>query len=68
MWQPIATAPRGGERMLACNANHGYCLVGYFRGPSFTDGAFPYIEVTHWMPLPAPPPPDTNLGVESTTE
>ncbi len=59
-WQPIETAPRDGTRILACNTEHGYCLVGYFRGAHFTDGAFPLIDVTHWRPLPPPyAPPST---------
>jgi hypothetical protein len=57
MWQPIETAPKDGTRILACNADERaeYIIVGYFRGAHFTDGQWPMIPVTHWMPLPDPP-------------
>jgi hypothetical protein len=53
-WQPIESAPKD-KHILGCHAGFGYVVVVYWKNGHFTDGAFPLIEVTHWMPLPDPP-------------
>lgn len=59
-WQPIETAPRDGEDILALHHNRSVQLVvawdsdeqrwGTLDGPSYHADAF-----TDWMPLPQPP-------------
>lgn len=56
-WQPIATAPKDGTRVLAVNVKYGNVRVSWFDRPHETWAAFSLIsEPTHWMPLPDPPP------------
>lgn len=65
-WQPIATAPKDGTRILLYRPNCVESMAVCWRakdwhewwivfGPSF-HGA------THWMPLPTPPDDDTSDG------
>jgi hypothetical protein len=70
-WQPIETAPRSDERILAfCKSLNGgrpECVVIYGgEGWPFGDWRVPGVdqpylntdhdfEPTHWMPLPTPP-------------
>jgi hypothetical protein len=73
-WQDIKTAPKDGTDILACAKNWDGCSVVSWGGSRFVgmcDGELsiesqtdfsttlhePYI--THWMPLPKPPTPDT---------
>ena len=63
-WQPIATAPRNGTRVLATwdytwqqsGMHIEVCETGE-QGEWFYsyDGDMPTKPPTHWMPLPAPP-------------
>lgn len=71
MWQPIETAPKTGRHILVCrnyDPGFGYCDGEWQKGMTvahwFDDGFYPSwcddeclepIDVTHWMPLPAPP-------------
>jgi len=60
-WQPIETAPFGGEEVLL--AGGGKVSSGHFwmnmnqRYPRnrWVWAGGPHIQPTHWMPLPAPP-------------
>jgi Protein of unknown function (DUF551) len=72
-WQPIETAPKDGTSILVYGRPNDIDGLVYFRGPSThsaawdeIDDAFcltggtwtgPFIEPTHWMPLPEPPQP-----------
>jgi hypothetical protein len=58
-WQPIATAPRTGTRILiAVPTRHG---LPHEVTVTWWDGYYKrwvcdmWSEATHWMPLPAPP-------------
>ena len=63
-WRPIETAPKGGARFLAYEAEaepqHYECWrhEGYGEGQWWTDWADSEPDPSHWMPLP-PPPADT---------
>ena len=63
-WQPIATAPKNGETIVAMRNEKGRSAPSFI----FWDGADGWVgmtaddekrltkfEPTHWMPLPAPP-------------
>lgn len=59
-WQPIGTAPTDGARVIVYAAPYqglpGFVCVADYH----PDGGWcvdELREVTHWMPLPAPPPP-----------
>lgn len=63
-WQPIETAPKDGTEILACTEGfpeshrivHWYSDAGCWWDH---DGLFDYPDdpwLTHWMPLPEPPP------------
>jgi hypothetical protein len=54
-WQPIATAPRDGTRVLLYLPNHypGACAIGVWND-EWTDKNRAWIP-TRWMPLPAAP-------------
>lgn len=70
-WQPIETAPKDGTKFDAW-ADGGYRITGVFwNGTSYsvawwnreyeidcTSPLASYDALTHWMPLPAPPPSD----------
>jgi hypothetical protein len=55
-WQPIETAPRGGEPILLWSDDQGVC-IGCHSGDVWWDNLYePWrFEPTHWMPLPEPP-------------
>lgn len=68
-WQPISTAPKDGETRILVWGPHGHehMVVCYdpepdqpgfpwmtLDGPDYQEAAF-----THWMPLPAPPEPQS---------
>jgi len=61
-WQPIETAPKDGEDILATDGTA--MLVTYWYGAStgwlyrYTDHGVDGWSPTHWMPLPASPAPD----------
>jgi len=56
-WQPIETAPKDGTEVLTCR-NGNLMAVAFWRDFRrswvVSDGAY-IRNVTHWMPLPAPP-------------
>lgn len=60
-WQPIETAPKG-DVLLLCrrgfdgdwSMHTGYWSDGGRKG--WTTGAMWLDQMTHWMPLPDPPP------------
>lgn len=67
-WLPIETAPKDGTEILLFSTRSQAC--GYFeRDGSFwrdTNEGFKLIESpTHWMPLPATPPPVPKKEVEA---
>ena len=47
-WQPIETAPKDGQDILAYRHPHGAFLIPYYWGNDT-------YQMTHWMPLPKPP-------------
>jgi hypothetical protein len=59
-WQPIETAPKDGTSVLTCRGGGLMAVADYIRHPMggtewcCVDGGF-LLNVTHWMPLPAPP-------------
>lgn len=71
-WQPIETAPKdGSEIILGCAGENGWSGAGFYHDGSQckrSDGGWfgeddrnnlliaKDIDVTHWMPLPSPPP------------
>jgi hypothetical protein len=56
-WQPIETAPRDGQAILAWDENLTYEIAYRQRG-KWRYGPKGYsFNPTHWMPLPAPPKP-----------
>lgn len=67
-WQPISTAPKDGTAFLGCKAGGSSfvarqdCDIVHYSGwgGGVWEGARGYAklrldELTHWMPLPAPP-------------
>lgn len=55
-WRPIATAPRDGSDVLLWAGRD--CHVGYWSIVGWADvwaGECPWIDPSHWMPLPQPP-------------
>lgn len=57
-WQPIETAPMG--KAIAFDAKKGLIMDAYLLGAPDTRATYGYYnntayDVTHWMPLPAPP-------------
>jgi len=62
-WQPIKTAPKDGNCLLAINTDNGYTfkvLDRDDRGEWIFEGEPTYclsyyFEPTHWMPFPPPP-------------
>lgn len=73
-WQPIETAPNDGTPILACKPSwtHPYVFC-YLNGPRLLEGWHDFNisasgrrphELTHWMPLPAPPPCGTPCETE----
>jgi hypothetical protein len=69
-WQPIATAPKDGKRVLlwcicSAGAYDAMCLMGYQLGQELewhSDECMTSMPIhlvgyvpTHWMPLPPPP-------------
>ena len=70
-WQPIATAPKNGTRVLVSSRAYGVTYYGFCHWQSFDDGSSGWIggsfatippgcfsaflNPTHWMPLPSPP-------------
>jgi len=67
-WKKIEEAPKDGTRVLLGLSEHEYVMIGFY-GPKYSrygvsfgdawgdgttwDAELP--NVTHWMPLPAPP-------------
>ena len=65
-WQPIETAPKDGTRVLAVTNEYDGVLIVSWRKAWFgnkvgemawfdDEDYDTYINITHWMPLPAPP-------------
>jgi hypothetical protein len=62
-WQPIATAPKDGTRVLLWWAKDARSRIRILRWDSdlynpegrWTDGEYDYDMPSHWMPLPDPP-------------
>lgn len=54
-WRPIAEAPKDGQAALICSSNHLWITVGKFVSGKWTDGLWPLLDPTHFMPLPQPP-------------
>lgn len=55
-WQPISTAPRDGNPILAAEDGYAPYVVEWFDGGQAWIGAdHGYVYPTHWMHLPAPP-------------
>jgi hypothetical protein len=54
-WQPIATAPKDGTRIILID-RRGVVMRGYW---DRVDGWPSSAGVTHWMPLPDPPLAET---------
>ena len=59
-WQPIETAPKDGTVVLAFTASEGRRAMwpAYYKEDSgdWTQVSGPFIQPTHWMPMPEPPP------------
>lgn len=58
-WQDISTAPRDGTYLLLSSPDHETPVIGFWnRDNHWDDGDFnDHMDgITHWMPLPAPPP------------
>lgn len=59
-WQPIETAPKGGQFLVYLPDEHRKFQVMYRNGrmAAVIGGAFAFdmTKPTHWMPLPTPPP------------
>jgi hypothetical protein len=57
-WQPIKTAPYPSVDILLYA--DGFYMIGRWNG----ERSFPYVpaDFTHWMPLPAPPQPQTSAA------
>ena len=61
-WQPIESAPKTGERIIAVDINDDFyepCIVWWQdewrdMGDIGANGQYDY-EPTHWMPIPEPP-------------
>ena len=59
-WQPIKTAPKDGRRIIAATPSYTEPLILYWMElnglAAWWDWDLDsYIDVTHWMPLPAAP-------------
>ena len=55
-WQPIETAPRGLHKEVLTYRGPGLIAVAaYVDGEWCVVDGFGIVNVTHWMPLPAPP-------------
>jgi hypothetical protein len=52
-WQPIETAPKDGEVILACYAPKNLQKTTWWTGENWQ--MWRGIQPTHWMPLPQPP-------------
>lgn len=67
-WQPIATAPKDGTRLLLWDGIlqfTGWCAEHIGSGERFwTDGHLGRAYPTHWMPLPDPPSADPRTAPE----
>ena len=76
-WQPIETAPHGVSVLVveAARPNHPYLWKGRYQDvhqATFEDGAWlapnldkienKFFRVTHWRPMPAPPPHSAALS------
>lgn len=72
-WRPVSTAPKDGSNVLLCVAGHVTVGGWLTRADQGVDDDDPRIvpegwwtldcydkEPTHWMPLPAPPEPETD--------
>lgn len=64
-WQPIETAPKDGDEILAWNP-YGAVVASWQKWPNTAGGYWSTgcgcendraVKVTHWMPLPEPPNP-----------
>lgn len=61
-WQPIATAPKDGTRVLVAAPSH-LTMIGawlekrvtYMEGKWWSNNAPIIPDPTHWQPLPEPP-------------
>jgi hypothetical protein len=55
-WQPIATAPTDGTRVLLGRVGVHAMHTAFWRDDLWRTGNLGYFNnPTHWMPLPAPP-------------
>lgn len=56
-WQPIDSAPKEEDVLLLRTLGRPPIVAGFFDGAwrSFDYPDSEIIDVTHWMPLPAPP-------------
>lgn len=59
-WRPIDTAPTDGSWILLARSDNGFVGEGYRTRTfaTFAANGFRIDDVTHWMPLPAPPEAD----------
>ena len=58
-WQPIATGPRDGTKVLLLYDGDQISLGIWHKPDKFhPDGWWSAYRATHWMPLPAPPTPN----------
>jgi hypothetical protein len=68
MWQPIETAPNGGQNVLTYGEEHGFAVAwsmgsGWFSGHD--EEACYEVTPTHWMPLPDRPTVFHRTGIVS---
>ena len=54
-WQPIATAPMDGTRLLLCSNHRRRIADGEFGNYKVWSWPYVMVEPTHWMPLPPGP-------------
>lgn len=73
-WQPIASAPKDGTRILLWRApwseprSGGWFPSPYDEGGGFFEANCVRVTATHWHPLPAPPvDPPTRAQAEEPT-